>query len=397
MNSRSGSDIAFGAFRLDSHARRLLKNETEVPLGERALDLLCALAAADGAIVTKAELMARVWPAVSVEENNLQVQVHAVRRALGEDGDSRGHVRTVSGRGYRFVGDPLADASAAARPDQEIRYHQVADRVHLAVATLGQGSPVVRAPVWMSHLEYDWRTAVWRGMLDALAGSHQLVRYDARGMGLSDRDVEFSFETSVSDLETVVDALGLKSFALLGISQGVAVSIEYAARHPERVSRLVLVGGRARGALVSEPERAAALEAMATLASEGWGRDNPAFRQLFTSLGFPGANVTEMRELNELQRVSVSAEMAARIMRTNARVDVSARLARVCAPTLVLHRSDDGWVPAERSREIARGIPGARIHEFEGANHVVLPREPLFDSYMSMILKFLKPGQDRSD
>jgi len=391
MNGQSLPETAFGPFQLDLRNRRLRRNGTDVGLGERALDVLCALVAAEGALVTKSELIAKVWPGVTVEENNLQVQIYAVRRALGEDGDSRGYVRTVSGRGYRFVGDAPAagDAATAALPAQEIRYCRMADGAHLAIATLGDGSPVVRAPVWMSHVEHDWRTTIWREVLAALAGAHRLLRYDARGTGLSDRDVEISFEASVSDLETVVDALGLKRFALLGMSQGSAVSIAYAARHPERVSRLVLAGGYARGALVVSPERAAAVDAMAILVAENWGSDNPAFRQLFTSLGFPEASTAQIHELNELQRVSASGETAARVLKMLAHVDVSAELAEVRAPTLVLHSRDDAWIPAERSREIARGIPGARFHEIAGANHVVLPQGPLFDSYVATVLAFL--------
>ncbi len=391
LNSRSFREVAFGPFRLDLRNRRLLKKGTAVAVGERALDVLCALVAADGALVTKSELMAKVWPGITVEENNLQVQVYAVRRALGEDGDSRGYVRTVSGRGYRFVGDaPVAfNPGTAAVPAQEIRYCKAADGVHLAVATLGEGSPVVRAPVWMSHVEHDLRTTIWRGVLDVVGAAHQLIRYDARGMGLSDRNAGISFEAGVSDLETVIDALGLKRFALLGLSQGAAVSIAYAARHPDRVSRLVLAGGYARGPLVVAPERAAAVDAMATLVAEQWGSDNPAFRQLFTSLGFPDASTAQIHELNELQRVSASGATAARILKMLAQVDVSAELAKIRAPTLVLHSRDDAWIPAERSREIARGIPGARFHEIASANHVVLPQEPMFDSYIATVLAFL--------
>jgi pimeloyl-ACP methyl ester carboxylesterase len=173
------------------------------------------------------------------------------------------------------------------------------------------------------------------------------------------------------------------------MSQGVAVSIAYAARHPDRVTRLVLAGGYAQGSLVVTPERAAAVDAMATLVSENWGSDNPAFRQLFTSLGFPEASTAQIHEINELQRVSASGETAARVLKMLAHVDVSTELAQVHAPTLVLHSRDDAWIPAERSREIARGIPGARFHEIAGANHVVLPQGPYFDSYIATVLAFL--------
>lgn len=390
MDSGTLAEVAFGPFRLDTRRRRLTKDGAEAPLGERALDVLCALVAADGALVTKAELMAKAWPGVTVEENNLQVQVYALRRALGEDGDARGYVRTVSGRGYRFVGDaPTGEGAPLAAPPQDIRYCRAADGTHLAFATAGEGPPLVRAPVWMSHLEHDWRTSIWNRFLGALTGSHQLIRYDGRGMGLSDRDAAISFEGAVSDFEAVVDAAGLKTFAVIGMSQGVAISVAYAARHPERVTRLVLAGGYARGSLIMAPERAAAAEALATLVADGWGRDNPAFRQLFTSLGFPGATPPQMHELNELQRWSTSGGTAATIIRMLARLDVSADLGRVRAPTLVLHSRDDAWVPAERGREVARGIAGARFREIAGANHVVLPQDSQFDSYVAAILEFL--------
>ncbi len=390
MDSAALDPVSFGPFRLDPRRRLLTRDGAEVPLGERALDVLCALVGADGAVLTKAELMAQAWPGLTVEENNLQVQVYALRRALGEDGDARGFIRTVSGRGYRFVGDERADPDAQlAAPPQEIRYCHGQDGTSLAYAVTGEGPPLVRAPVWMSHLEHDWRTSVWNRFLGALAGAHRLVRYDGRGMGLSDRQAAVSFEAAVGDLDAVVQAAGLERFALLGMSQGAAISIAYAARHPEKVTRLVLAGGYARGSVTAAPERAAAVEALATLVEDGWGRDNPAFRQLFTSLGFPGATAAQMHELNELQRLSASGRTAAEILRMQARIDVRADLPLVRAPTLVLHSRDDAWIAAERSREIARAIPGARLRELDGANHVVLPQDSQFDAYLRTILDFL--------
>jgi pimeloyl-ACP methyl ester carboxylesterase len=392
MESGGPPTVTFGPFQLDLARRRLTRAGVETPLGERALDVLCALVAADGEVVSKRDLLAKVWPEVTVEENNLQVQVYALRRALGEDGDARGYIRTASGRGYRFVGD-AAPSVAPAVPAQDIRYARGRDGAHLAYAMAGEGPPLVRAPLWMSHVEHDWKTSIWSGLLAALAGSHALLRYDGRGMGLSDRDAPISFDAAVEDLEAVVYAAGLERFALLGISQGAAVSLAFAARRPERVSKLVLAGGYARGRLVVAPESAAALEATKTLVREGWGRDNPAFRQIFTSLGFPEATATQMHELNELQRISATGEAAARIMDMQAHIDVSADLARIRCPTLVLHSRDDAWVPVERSREIARAVAGARFREIAGANHVVLPQSPQFPDYVGRILAFLaEPG-----
>lgn len=388
MESGGPVTVTFGPFQLDLARRRLSRDGVEAPLGERALDVLCALVAAGGDVVPKRELLARVWPGVAVEENNLQVQVYALRRALGEDGDAKGYIRTVSGRGYRFVGDPPSSAGPAI-PAQDIRYARGRDGTHLAYAMVGEGPPLVRAPLWMSHVEHDWKTSIWSGLLAALAESHALLRYDGRGMGLSDRDAPISFDAAVEDLEAVVDAAGLERFALLGISQGAAVSLAFAARHPERISRLVLAGGYARGRLVVAPEGEAALEATKTLVREGWGRDNPAFRQIFTSLGFPEATATQMHELNELQRLSATGEAAARIMDMQAHIDVSADLVRIRCPTLVLHSRDDAWIPVERSREIAREVTGARFGEIAGANHVVLPQSPQFPDYVARILAFL--------
>lgn len=387
-------EISFGPFSLDLRKRCVSKNGAVIPLGERALDLLCALVAADGELVTKSDLMAKVWPGISVDENNLQVQIRALRRAFGETGDGGGFIRTVSGRGYRFIGAaPVAgDGDTPGAPAQEVRYCRAPDGTHLAFAAVGEGPAVVRAPIWMSHLEHDWRTAAWRPTLDALSREHQLVRYDARGTGLSDRSADVSFELAVSDMETVVDALGLKRFALLGMSLGAAVSIAYAARHPERVTKLVLAGGYARGSIVAAPDREAAVEAMAVLISENWGSDNPAFRQLFTCLGFPDASPSQIQELNALQRISTSGEMAARLLRMLTRLDVSKELAQVRAPTLVLHSRDDAWIPADRGREIARGISHARFQEIAGANHVVLPQDKQFDNYIGAITRFLSAG-----
>jgi pimeloyl-ACP methyl ester carboxylesterase len=389
MESGGAPTVTFGPFQLDLARRKLTRDSVEAALGERALDVLCTLVAAGGEVVSKRDLVAKVWPGLTVEENNLQVQVYVLRRALGEDGDARGYIRTVSGRGYRFVGDPPSTAAAPVIPPQNIRYARAPDGVHLAYTLTGEGAPLVRAPLWMSHLEHDWKTSVWSGLLSALAEAHALLRYDGRGMGLSDRDVPISFAAAVDDLEAVVDAAGLERFALLGISQGVAVSLAFAARRPERVSKLVLAGGYARGGLVCSPERAAALEATKTLVRDGWGRDNPAFRQIFTSLGFPEATAAQMHELNELQRLSASGEAAARIMDMQAHIDVTAELARICCPTLVLHSRDDAWIPAERSREIAREVAGARFREIAGANHVVLPQSPQFADYVGNILAFL--------
>ena len=225
-----------------------------------------------------------------------------------------------------------------------------------------------------------------------MSRDHSLIRYDARGNGLSDRDVEdVSFEASVGDLETVVDAARLERFALLGISQGCAVAIAYAVRHPERITNLVLVGGYARGwakrALsTTEKEQAAA---MLTLMRLGWGQENPAFRQLFTSQFIPGGTKEQTDWFNELQRISTSPEDAVRNLIAHGDTDVSLLLAKVSVPTLVMHARDDARVPFDQGRRLAAGIPGARFVSLPSGNHLILEDEPAFPRFLQEIRAFV--------
>jgi pimeloyl-ACP methyl ester carboxylesterase len=275
-------------------------------------------------------------------------------------------------------------------PAQDVRFCQAADGVQLAYATVGAGPPVVRVAHWITHLEHERHSPVMRHLLDELAYDHLLVRYDARSTGLSERVVaDVSFGAFVADLETVVDAAGVDRFSLVGMSQGAAVAIEYAARHPERVTRLVLIGGYARGWRHRSPEESAAGEAMMVLVRQGWGADNPAFRQLFASLFIPDSRPEQARSFNELARVAASPEAAARILETLGDVDVSARLAGVTAPTLVVHATHDGRCPYEEGLRLARSIPGARFVSLESRNHIILAEEPAWPHMVAELRRFL--------
>jgi pimeloyl-ACP methyl ester carboxylesterase len=268
--------------------------------------------------------------------------------------------------------------------------------VNLAVATAGCGSPLVKAANWLNHIEFDWRSPVWSPLFLRLAAHCQLVRYDERGTGLSDREVrDFSFEAFVRDLETVVDACGLERFALLGISQGAPVSIAYAVRHPERVSRLVLCGGFVKGwRKRGNAADVARAEASVTLVREGWGQDNPAARQMFTSLIVPDATLEEMRWFNELQQVSGSADAAIRLLQAIGEIDIDALVHRVAVPTLVLHSRGDARVPFEHGLALARAIPGARFVALESKNHIILSHEPAWQRFTDEICGFLMSNHD---
>ncbi len=283
------------------------------------------------------------------------------------------------------------EARAGAIPRQEITFQRTADGVCLAVASAGAGPAVVKTANWLNHLEHDWRGPVWGPLLRHLASGMRVVRYDGRGNGLSDREVaDISFGAFVRDLEAVVDGLGLGRFALLGVSQGAAVAIAYAAAHPERVSRIVLHGAyvRGRNRRGSEAERELA-RAFVSLMRHGWGDEHSAFVRAFASVFFPAATPEQMRAWVELQRLATSVETAIRIREVCDDIDVTELLGRVRAPTLVLHSRYDNVAPLDQGRRIAAGIPGACFVELESDNHVVLEGEPAWSHFTGEVERFL--------
>jgi pimeloyl-ACP methyl ester carboxylesterase len=274
---------------------------------------------------------------------------------------------------------------------QETRFCTTPDNVRIAYAITGKGPPIVKAANYLSHLDFDWQSPVWRHFLDTLSTDSTLIRYDERGCGLSDWDpLDFSFDAWVRDLETVVEAAGVDRFPLLGISQGGAVAIEYAVRHPEKVTHLIVYGGYARGwgkrgsEKIVEERRASM-----TLTKHGWGRDDPAIRQYFTSKFLPDGTIEQMRWFNDLQRVSCSPENAIRFQEVFGTVDVSVALPQVKAPTLVIHSRGDLSVPFEEGRIVAAGIPNSRLVALESRNHVLLETDPAWQRFVSEVRNFL--------
>ena len=291
------------------------------------------------------------------------------------------------------------DGAVAAGPveveniELKVNYCRAPDGVRLAYAVAGRGPPLVKTANWMNHVEYDWESSIFRHFYVGLARDFTLLRYDARGNGLSDWDVdEVSLDAWVSDIETVVDAAGLDRFPLLGMSQGCAISVTFAVRHPERVSHLILYGGFARGAYrraKNELELQKA-KALATLISTGWGDDSPAYRQLFSSLFMPGGTKEQLEKFAEQQRKTTTAECAFRYFETTRNIDVSDLLSKVTAPTLVMHVRGDQVQPFEAGRELAAGIPGARFVALQGENHIPLQQDPTTERILEEIKLFLK-------
>lgn len=391
----------FEGFTLDKERRELRTNDSmTVVVGPQVFDLLVYLIENRERVVSKDDLIASVWDGRIVSDSTLDSRVNAARKALGDSGKEQRLIRTAARKGIRFVGEVIEktneDISASVKSpsgvQQKVQFCTASDGVRIAYALAGQGLPLVKAANWLNHLEYDWQSPIWSHLLQALAADYQLIRYDERGNGLSDWDVEdISFDAFVRDLESVADATGLDRFALLGISQGCAVSIAYAVRHPERVSHLVLYGGYSRGRRMrgstAEVETA---DATLTLMRLGWGQENPAFRHIFTSLFIPGGTVEQMKWFDDLQRITTSPENAVRIRQTMNNIDVSDLLDRITVPTLVVHCHGDAVVPFEEGRLMAAGISGARFVALEGCNHLILPGEPAFGRFLDAIRSFLK-------
>ncbi len=279
---------------------------------------------------------------------------------------------------------------------QRVEFCTAPDGTGIAYSCVGEGPPLVKSANWLNHLEFEWESPFWRHWIEELSSGHKLVRYDERGIGLLDWKVKnLDFECFVEDLETVVDAAGVERFDLLGISQGCAVSIAYAVRHPERVRSMILYGGYAQGwAIRNEPEERARREAMIELTVSGWGQDNPAFRQMFTTLYFPEATEEQARWFNELQRISASPAGAQRLQRALGEIDVVHLLEQVQVPTLVLHSRDDAVVPFEAGRLIASKIASARFVPLESRNHLVLQQEPAWPKMLEHIRQFLENPAD---
>ena len=399
----------FGDFRLDATQRLLLsKGDGRVlPLTSRAFETLLYLVEHRGELLDKATLMKAIWPNTVVEENNLNQNITALRRVLGEKPEEHRFIVTVPGRGYQFVANvglesgisgagrqPVAPSAEqkphakASHPRQSVQFCTTPDGVRLAYAIVGKGRPLVKTGHWLSHLEYDWESPVYRHMVGFLSQNYQLIRYDHRGNGLSDWDVaEISLQAFVTDLETVVDAACVERFALLGMSAGSPASIAYAVKHPERVSHLVLRGAYAKG-MISDAEA----EARAMLVKNNWGRDNPAFRQMFTTSAMPDATLEEQNWFNEQQRLTTSPDNAARILMAIHRANVTELLGQVKVPTLVLHVRDDGAVPLEAGRNLAASIPGARFVLLEGRNHMLLEHDSASARFKEELVSFLGDG-----
>lgn len=303
-----------------------------------------------------------------------------------------GEAGPAAPQAVRGVGAGQAKSlTACALGAQRIGFCAVQDGTKIAYATIGSGRPLLKAANWLNHLEFDWGSPIWGRTFAEIARRRTFIRYDERGCGLSDWKVaDLSFDAFVEDLEAVADKLELKRFPLLGISQGCAVAIEYAVRHPERVSGLMLFGGYAAGWRHSaSAEEQARREAVLTLTELGWGTDNPAYRHIFSQTFMPDATAAELTWFDEFQRQTTSPANASRFQEAFGRIDVRHRLADVKAPTIVLHSRYDQRIPLELGRAVASGIPDARFFVLESRNHILVEHEPAWRICLETMAGFM--------
>lgn len=406
-----GPIYSFGDYQLDLRLHELRRAGERQHVEPQVFDVLAYLFARRDRVVTREELLDGVWGHRYVAPTTLSSRIKHARQAIGDDGIAQRVIRTVHGLGFRVVADVTVrhdggaaheeprGAGAAPEPpiEQQVRFCTAADGVRIAYATSGAGPPLVKPANWLTHLEYDWESPVWRHWLRELSRERTLVRYDERGCGLSDLDAaDLSFDAWVRDLETVVDTLGLERFPIFALSQGCAVAVAYAARHPERVTRLVLYGGYAQGAVARArtPEELAEGQLLMHQMPLYWGRDNPAFRLFFAARFLPDGTPEQMSWFAELQRITTRPDIAVRLRATAGDIDVSELAQRVRAPTLVLHGTGDAVIPFDQGRLLASLVPGARFVALESRNHVLLEAEPAWARLVDEVRRFLADETD---
>jgi len=381
---------------LDMERHELWRMGDRVSVEPQVFDLLHLLVRRAGVLLSHDELIEEIWSGRAISDSALSSRINAARKAVGDNGRDQRVIRTVPRRGF-VLGVPVTPESQSAPPKdrgeerQIIKFCQSKDGTRIGYAVSGNGPALVRAGHFLTHLEKDWHSPIWRPYLEALGRSHTVIRYDQRGTGLSDPSLRSTdLESYAADLQAVADAAGLESFPLIASSQGVPAAIHFAANHPDRVTRLVLYGGYAQGRAVRDPDYGAdESRALVTMIRAGWGKRKSGFMAAFTSLFCPGATPAEIANLVDIQLASATPENAARIRVAIDEFDVSKLLSRVIAPTLVIHASADSVHPASQGQLIASAIAGAEYLQVESNNHIALPSDPAFTEIVTATLDFL--------
>ena len=391
--------FSFDDFSLDQDRRELKRGPDAIAVEPQVFDLIVYLIENRDRVVSRDDLIAAVWNGRIVSESTLASRINSARQALGDSGEAQRLIKTIPRKGFRFVGDISEQANRRTQqpkvapvpiPAQSISFCRTSDGVNIALATAGAGPVLMKTGNWLSHLEYDWQSPIWSPMFARLAARFQLVRYDGRGNGLSDRDVpDISLAGFERDLDSVVASLGLKRFVLLGLSQGAAAAISYAVRHPERVSGLIVYGGYARGRNRRDsPDDLAKAQTVLAMMRHGWGQEDSAFMRAFSSLYLPNGSREQIKWFADLQRLTTSGDLAARLRTACDDIDIADIVPGVRVPALVLHARNDSVAPIEQGRFLAANIAGARFVGLDSENHVPIPGEPAWDKLLDEIERF---------
>jgi len=361
----------------------------------QVFDILRHMVENPNRLITQQELIDTVWQGRVVSESTVSARLSAARSAIGDSGSAQSMIKTVPRRGFKFVlpvklesdtgstglENSIKTGGLQTEPqtiNQRVRFCHSRDGVRIAYATTGIGYPLVRVGHWLTHLEHDWHSPIWRPFLDELGKCFEVTRYDQRGNGLSDWEVErFDIDVFTNDLASVIDNSNLNQFALYATSQGVPVAIKYAVKHPDRISHLILHGGYVRGrACRKTPGEKEQGEALVTLMRHGWGDPGSPFLKAFSSMYIPDATSEQIDSLVELQRMTASPDNAVKIRIAADSFDVSNLLEKVNVPTLVIHARNDGIQPLSQGKNLASGIKNAEFVLLDSANHAVLHQEP---------------------
>jgi DNA-binding winged helix-turn-helix (wHTH) protein/alpha-beta hydrolase superfamily lysophospholipase len=396
----------FDDVEVDTASYRVSVGGETVDVEPQVLEVLAYLIERRDRLVPRTELLDNIWGDRFVSDSALASRIKTARAVIGDDGKAQRYIRTIHGRGFQFVapveelGDVIVERSGddAAHEDgpdlhQTVRFVTSVGGAQLAVATIGSGTPMVKAANWLTHVDHDARSPLWRHWLTELGSRFTFVRYDARGCGLSDRDLDDVDLTDVElwtdDLEAVVESIDADRIVLLGVSQGAVPAIAYANRRPDRVSHLILYGAYARGMRLRGAAAVAESDTLTQLMRTGWGGANPAFRTVFTMNFMPAATAEQMRWLNELQIRSSDAANALRLESAFHALDVRPMAACVTVPTLVMHARNDLATPYEEGRRLAATIPGAEFVTLESDNHLLLADESAWDQFLAELDRFL--------
>ncbi len=384
---------------LETQAHSLTRDGAEVHVEPQVFDLIACLVRARGALVTYDDLMAEVWNNRIVSDSAMAARISAARSALGDSGKRQAVIRTIPRRGLQ-IAVPVAVSAPPAPPAsqpgpaapstlrQTIRYTTSRDGTGVAWAETGAGPPVLRGGHWLSHLEHDWTSVVWRPLLERLSRGRRLLRYDPRGTGLSDRQMNgATVEQLADDMEAVADAAGLERFPIYATSQSVPAALTLAARRPERISRLLLLNGVVQGSTArGEAEKT---ETMVGMIRSGWGIPGSPFMRAVATVFMPLATPEEVQSLVDIQVVSATPEVAAELRRIIGDIDVRACLDKVECPVLVMHFSGDQIQSPDQSRYLARALKDAEFHMWDSPNHVVVPSDPIWSDLMDTFDRFL--------